>query len=247
MLQYLLLHHIKATPPEADKGWMDSAKGAIIESQLFGQPTNLFDSMRMGNTSVERFMLGWTPQINALLTLTKAVMGKGRFGEGTPAERMENAVTSLTPAIKAAQSHWEQETYPSVGDWASSRTLFHQWQQGQPGYKAPSFDDDPINMPYWRVFEEVRRNDQPNAILSMREYVQGQLSKNPGQSPVRLLNGLRTSLEDRRPIPLSGEAWNKFIVTLAPAERQRVLATQNRYDALVNLLVPKTPREFQAR
>lgn len=239
MLQHLLVKAMKARPPEEDSSWMDSAKGAVVESMIFGTPMNMFNNFRFSQGNAERMVLGWAPQVNALVKLVQVVLGMGKWGNAPMATRAARAIEDLTPALKGFEQHWENETYPLVAEWNSSRSLYRKWEEAQPGYEPTGGFNAPIDIPKYEVFKAVQRGDVSAAQVAFKDYMDHEIAKGDRTKfPKDFVESLKISLMDRRPVPLTGLKWDQFITSLPPEQRQRIIAAQNRYVGTVNILIP---------
>lgn len=238
VLQNMFRNALEMKKQKLDEGFWDHVRGSLLETGFFGYPTAIYENMQYSKWNAEKFAMGMFPQITGLTRLIGTMIGEGRYGKFPIGTRTVKALEGTAPLASVIDRHLVAQYYPSVTAYNDTRSLYRAFAQKQPGYQAPS-DDDQIRPDLYGVFQDVQRNDRQSAIKDMGAYVQNEMKS--GVRPVDALRFLKASLEDRRPVPLNprGKDWMKFMQGLSVEDRQKVILNNSRYENLVKSLIPK--------
>jgi hypothetical protein len=228
---------IKGQPPrEDDEGWWDSVLGAIVETQLLGIGTRLIHPFEYSNKSVDRFVLGFMPQMRALASFMEAAVGWGKYGEFPAGTRWAKALEANTPIAKAVRTWTDNIAHPEVLEYQKVRNLVGVYKKRtQPG-KGSTFSNEPMNPDYYDIHQAIVRNDETKAMELARAYYLK--SRSEGKPVSKSRPALRQSLMSRRPVDLSTRNALEFARGLPDDKRVEVMEVQKRYIRLMNRVAP---------
>jgi hypothetical protein len=228
---------IKGQPPrEEDEGWWDSVLGAIVETQLLGIGTRLIHPFEYSNKSVDRFVLGFMPQMRAIASFMEAAVGWGKYGEFPATTRWAKALESNTPIAKAVRTWTDNIAHPEQLEYQKVRNLVGVYKKRAFPDTGSTFSNEPMNPDYYGVHEAIVRNDETKALELARAYYLKMRSE--GKPVAKSRSALRQSLMSRRPVDLSTRNALEFARGLPDDKRVEVMEVQKRYLRLMNRVAP---------
>jgi radical SAM superfamily enzyme len=214
--------------PDDPEKWYAILGQALAEGGIFGPFYRLFEAGKYANWNASRYAAQLFFPIGLIAEIGSALIGQGRYA-GTPwARRLRDLGATRMPMYRMARNWWDRLMYPMRQDYQTTRKLVRKWEKDQ-GRTFPYGEPGRRNFYYYRVFEAIRDGDDDalsQAIATYKDW-----AKEQGWDAERARNGLRSSLDTRRPINLSGADRQAFLDSLTPEQRDTALALDSYYRA----------------
>lgn len=235
----MMLDKMKGTPanPENDS-WWHYVSGGLLEGTLLAE-TTLLTSPWQHSSRGSDIILSYSPLLHSMASIVEFarsfVTPTGRYGEFPADRRSFELVKSMTPALGAAMKQIDLHAHPDLAEYEEVRGSAMRWIDKQ-STKPNTYSDDPINPDYEPIWKAAQRNDFQTMKDDASVYYRAQLQQ--GKDFDKIVQGLRTSLLARRPVPLSDDDFMKFIATVPKQDRSRYWQANVRYQSLVDIVAP---------
>lgn len=227
----------------------DLAKGAFAEAGLFGPMHRLNDAFTYDGGTTEKALIGFMPQIAALVDVFNAAVGRGKFGQFGPGKRFKEEALNNAPLAKGFRNWLDANAYPDLVKYKETREASSNWRRenGTTEDKRSLTTEAQLNPDYFPVFEAIQRDDPELAREAMKDFIKNEIKEGRGAKLSERMDALKASLVSRSPIPLSMTNTGKgsqvppmlrFLASLPQEKRQRFVQEHGRYMRLVNMIVP---------
>ena len=230
--------------PEDETIW-DKALAGLVETQLLGPTTRmLFHSGGYSESSIQKFAISFMPQVKAMLDVvamtynigSQALTGEGRFGRNRnldPSTQLYKLGKRHFGAMRVLVGQVELLAFPRRKDYIDTRRAFYEWQEKVEGKKTEGSWDAAINPDYYYIGEHLKNGSVPEARKAIREF----LRKNRKDMD-RATRRLKSALNQRRPIPVSGERFLRFLASQNREDRIRFFRRNRVYNTTLDAVIP---------
>jgi len=216
--------------PEEEDDWVGTVFDSLGEGAIFGPYWRLMEAAKYSGGDPHRMAVNMMPRMVIWLEAITAMWGLGKY-EGTPwGRRMERWGYKVSPAARSVRNWYNKMVRPGRGEYAEVRQRVRLFRKEEG--ETPPRGYGPTNRYYYAVFEAVRDQDESAVREALAEYKKW--AKAEGRTADEARQGLRASLQTRRPMNLRQENMEKFLVGLTDEQREKAERIQRDYVTMLD-------------